>query len=196
MLYLRRHAAPKGRCPTDRFNWVDVLIVIVVLRTCYIGFTRGIGTELIKLAALTVALALGANFHEILAGLGERVQVPEVVCVVPAYLLIVIVVLWMGHLLNRMIIVKLLKRETPGSTVERLLGLAAGGARGLLAIGALLLMLQAVPLGGAADYLNTSVYERSATGAAVVDGARLVIERAANAVPGRFYRSALFPFAP
>ena len=151
---------------------------------------------MIKLAALVAALALGANFHELLAAWGGRLHISETMWLAPAYLLILVLVLWVGRLLNQALIIKLLKRETPGSSVERLLGAAVGAGRGPLAMGALLLMLQIAPLGGVADYVSASVYERSATGAKVVDGSRLVIERAANAAPGRFSRSELFPFAP
>ena len=196
MLYLRRHAAPKGRCNTNRFNWVDVLIVIVALRTCYIGYVRGIGTELVKCTALLSALALGANFHELLAGLVTQLRLPATFWLVPAYLLIVVLVLWIGRMLNQIVIVKLFKRETPGSTVERLLGAVAGVGRGLLAVGAILLVLQISPLNGFADYLSASVYERSASGAKVVEASRFLMERAANLAPGQTNRSELFPFAP
>lgn len=159
------------------------------------GFTRGLGTELVKTAAFVAALAVGANFHEPLAQWAARLPLPERAMPTLTYLAIIVLALWVGRVLNQALIVKLLKREKPGSSPERLLGATVGFGRGVLAVGAILLLLLIPPWGAFADYVGASVYERSATGAKAVDASRWLIERAANVIPGSAYRSELYPFA-
>lgn len=176
-------------------NWVDILLAIVVFRTGYIGFARGIGIELVKAAALITALAIGANFHEQLAALAVHLPLPQSIMLVLAYALLVMSVLYLGHLVNQWLMVRWLKREHPKSIVERVLGAFVGIARGAVTVGALLVLLQAPPLGPIAHYVNTSVYDRSATGVPVAERTQTLMERAANCLPGRANRSELFPFA-
>ncbi|MBI3319381.1 MAG: CvpA family protein, partial [Candidatus Omnitrophica bacterium] len=44
-------------------NWVDVVIITLLLRTCYIGFTRGFLVELVSLIAVVTATVLTCHVH-------------------------------------------------------------------------------------------------------------------------------------
>ena len=205
MVDLRRPQAPEGRCPTSRFNWIDVLFLIVIARTCYIGLSRGLATELIKSLALLAGLIFAANFHEALAGLTPlaREQMAndmfplftEANMLWPAYLLILIVCLVFGRLVHHWLIVKWLKREHAGSWLEHLFGLLLGLARGWIVLGMLFLVLGSVLPDRPKEYVRSSVRDRSVTGLLVVRTTHRMLERLANVAPGHALRSELFPFS-
>ena len=154
-------------------------------------------TEIIKSLSLLGALAAAANVHEYLAtarSFGGYLQfMPDLICLTFTYTLILLMLLWLGRIVNHLVVVKLLKRENPETSWERWLGAGLGSARGMVGVGAVLLMAQTAPIGTAADYLRLSVQDRSYAGPLVTSRSKALIERTANALPGHTLRSELFP---
>jgi membrane protein required for colicin V production len=121
---------------THGFNWLDVVILIVLAFSTIRSFRRGFTREVIALAAAVFSLVLGMWFY----GLAGSFLIPYVDSVRVANLLgfivVVIAVLLLGSLtswiVNRFL-------STVGLTFfDRLLGAAFGFVRGLLLLTAAL----------------------------------------------------------
>jgi uncharacterized membrane protein required for colicin V production len=50
--------------PIYRLNWVDGILLILLIRMGYVGFQTGLGSELNKLVGLTVGFCLGFRIYQ------------------------------------------------------------------------------------------------------------------------------------
>ncbi|MDD5423913.1 MAG: CvpA family protein, partial [Candidatus Omnitrophica bacterium] len=55
----------------QRVNWVDVLTVILLLRTCYIGARTGLSEEVFKMVGVLLALYISMSFY---SPLGSKIN--------------------------------------------------------------------------------------------------------------------------
>jgi membrane protein required for colicin V production len=117
-------------------NWLDYILVAILLFSIVISARKGFSREIIGLAAALFALVLGMWFY----GLAGSFLIPYVsslrVANLIGFLLVVFAVLLCGALLGR--IVNHFLRTVGLSFVDRLLGAAFGLVRGLLITIALL----------------------------------------------------------
>lgn len=65
-----------------QFNWIDIIVVILVLRTVFVGVTRGFTKDFFNLLAILTAGCLAVHYYIILAdflkenwGLSERTAI-------------------------------------------------------------------------------------------------------------------------
>ena len=165
-------------------NWVDLIVIIVIFRTCYIGFGRGLLTELFYLAGAVSVTALSVNY----AGLVTSVVRPWVSWADPT--IAAFVIFWAVFFSLLFAVHQLVKFLAAFIKWERLhwfiqgIGIALGALRGLWWSGFLLLVFVSSGL----TYLKASVEERSILGPRLVGLSRESLERVANQLPGSEHR--------
>ncbi len=49
-------------------NWVDIVILILLFRACYVGFIRGLGSELMPLIFTFTSLVVALQFYKSMGG--------------------------------------------------------------------------------------------------------------------------------
>jgi len=168
-------------------NWVDLVVVIVLLRTCYSGFGRGFLTELLNLAGVISVTAITVNYWHTLT---KRLQ--PWLWIDPAYA--PLVVFWLIFLTMALGLRWVLARVGDVIKWERLhwtiqgLGLILGGLRGLWWAGFILIVLTASGFA----YLRDSVEARSVLGPRLVEIARGSMGRIADRFPGASGRGEAF----
>lgn len=187
-MFLSECAIEQGVSETVWPNWVDLLVITLVLRTGYIGSIRGLLTELFNLFGLVSATALACNFYGVVAQRAAPWWAGD-----PATLaFIFFVVLFLGSWVVFRVLFRrladLLKWERLHWTVQ-LLGMLVGAVRGLWWCTLLMLLMLSVGL----PYLAASVQERSIIGPHVVAVGKRSVEWVADRFPGHMSRIALMP---
>ena len=164
-------------------NWVDLIIIIVVLRSSYNGFGRGLFAEILNLLGALTITALTVNY----AGLLTRVVQPMVWFnpMVTGFL-----VFWLLFLICLLAVHLLLRRVTEVIKWERVhwvlqgSGLVLGGLRGLWWAGFIVLTLTSSGF----VYLRESVEDRSVLGPNVMETAQRYMKHVIDQFPGARYQ--------
>lgn len=164
-------------------NWVDLVVVIAVLRTSYNGFGRGLLAELLSAAAAVCVTSLTVNYWSVTKGwLQGWISMHEVVAAP--------LVFWVLFL-SLVVVTRLgIRRITDVLKWERLhwmvqgIGFVVGAFRGLWWMGFLLLMLS---LSGVV-YLQESVDKRSVIGPRLLSVWRPAFVQVADRFPGALLR--------
>ena len=174
-------------------NWVDLIIVTIVLRTSYVGFSRGVLSELLDLIGLVSITALTINYGEVISR-----SLRSQLALDPA---IVIFVMFWGFFLSLILIVRVFFRRLttiigkwePIHWMIRWIGFIIGASRGLWWAGFLLVALTS----SGVVYLQESVETRSLLGSRMIGISRQTLEQVADYFPGASQRSeTLMPPAP
>ena len=180
MLYFHRSLMLVTPIP----NWVDLIVVIIVFRTCYNGFVRGVVTELLYAVGAVAATVAAINFWPVLLAL-LLAWVPLAPSVLAP------LVFWGVFLIGLGLIRFVLNRVSEMMKWERLhwtisgIGLLLGGARGLWWAG--LVLLACVTSGF--DYLQASVQERSVVGPRLIALFRQAVIEVSDRAPGAAHRT-------
>ena len=166
-------------------NWVDLIIIIALLRTCYNGFGRGLWAELLNLIGALSITALTMNY----AGVVTSWLGPWLSRLNPT--VIAFLLFWMLFL-SLLALAHVVIRQVAGAIKwERLhwatgmTGLALGGLRGLWWSGVLLVALTSSGFAG----LRASVEERSVVGPHLLPLARQSLAYVSDQFPGAQHRS-------
>lgn len=163
---------------------MDLLVLIILVRTCYSGYDRGLLAEILHLAGLVTVTALTINFAGV-ATAWVHAMMPWHPAELPA------IIFWVLFLTLLGVKQLLIKSVTGVMKWERLhwaiqgLGVVLGALRGVWWSGLLLLALA----GSGFDYLKTSVEERSLLGGRLLPLTQPAIVAAADALPGADQRS-------
>lgn len=83
-------------------NWLDIVIVVVVVIPVFIGLKQGVIKAALSLAGLIVSIVLASNFYEPLAKVLGFISNPDVANIV-AFILIFVVVMAIATLLARLL---------------------------------------------------------------------------------------------
>ncbi len=174
---------------TTRPNWVDLLILIVLLRAAYKGFDHGLIFELLSLAALIAATAIAANYYEWVAGRLEPWMgwFPSPSGTVVIFFVLFLILLVTGDRLAQGA-ARLLSWERSHWAVQGA-GLAVGGLRGLWWTGLMLMLLSA----SGVAYLRDSVEAHSVFGPKFLDSTSRTIVQVVDRFPGASQRTQLTP---
>lgn len=171
-------------------NWVDALVIILLVRMSYIGFARGIWVEAVKFAGWLMAVVAGATYYEVVGDWCLRhVSVGPTFAEVSAFALIIAAVLLATHGLIR--ILSHSKRVTEVSSLLKGAGAVVGLVRGGAIAGLWLLALSGLPN----DYLHRSIRERSVLSPTLTQNATQIYETLMRWSPGPGSATGrLFPF--
>lgn len=126
------------------FNWVDVIIVLILVISTLISFIRGFTREALSLVAWIVAIWVALSYCHALADKLPGSISQDELRVVIAFAAIFIVVLLLGALASYLI--SHLVEKTRLTLMNRLLGLLFGAARGVLLIAIAILAAQLTPI--------------------------------------------------
>ncbi len=138
-----------------QFNWVDIFVIIILIRICYVSMKSGFSAEVFKLPGTVLAIYLAFHYY---IGLGDIVRKYVSEEMVPLefidFICFVLLVL-LGYLLFlilREAFSRFLKLEAV-PLVNRWGGLVLGAGRGILLAGLVIFMLFI----SSADYFKESV---------------------------------------
>jgi len=164
-------------------NWVDLIIVTVLLRTSYNGFGRGLLTELLSLAGVISVTALTMNYaHLVTQTVSPWIWFDLTVAGFVIFLGLFLILIVGVHVVIRRL-TEVIKWERLHWAIQGL-GLMLGALRGLWWSGVLLIVLT----GSGVPYLQESVGQRSVLGPHLVQVARENVQRIADRFPGASLR--------
>ena len=160
-------------------NWVDLIVVTILLRTCYSGFGRGLLAEVLNLVGAVGVTSLTVNYwawlvHKLRPWLWMDTTLANFIVFAVSFLAL----MFMVHFIIRRL-TELLKWERLHWAIQGV-GLVLGGVRGLWWSGVFLVVLTS----SGVVYLRSSVEERSVLGPRLVRVARDSLEQVADRFPG------------
>ncbi len=144
-----------------KINWVDVLILILVLRTSYVSFQDGLSHEFLPLAGSVCMLVFALHYYKRIAlffndiGFALPIDLLNIAGFILAAVCIGILFRFLKAVVDKII------KISWHPMIERFGGLFAGVVRGAVLTSTILIILTLIPL----PYLQWSVKERSLTGA-------------------------------
>ena len=170
-------------------NWVDLLIVTFCLRGCYVGFSRGILTELLNLAGLASVTSFTLNYAGVCsAWLLASFPLPVLPTRFVVFWLVFLVLLLAVRLLIRFV-GQLAKWERLNWMVQWS-GCVLGALRGLWWAGIMVVALASTGFAAA----HASVEAHAVLGSRLLPVAASVLEQVADWFPGAQSRGQeLFP---
>ena len=165
-------------------NWVDLIVVTVLFRTCYNGFGRGFAAELLSLVGAVSVVSCTVNYWPVVTRwlrpwLWVDSAVMGFIVFIGFFLILVLAV----HVALRRI-TEVIKWERLHWAIQGL-GLLLGGLRGLWWSGFILVILTS----SGVTYLQESVEQRSVLGPRLAVVSRSSLERIADRFPGASHRS-------
>ena len=145
--------------PITRFNWVDVIAIILFIRMGYIGFKMGISTELVKLLGVLVGFFVSFRYYQELGdALSHATPIPvewaAAVVMVALVLFLYIVVTKGLTLLEKLIQVSFHPK------LKSVGGLLVGLVRAALVVSILLVVCRQFR----SPYMESSIQEHSLSG--------------------------------
>jgi len=162
-----------------RINWVDILVVIVILRISYIAFQEGLSHEIFPLFGAIFTISLTLHYYNGIAACISN-GFKWIPLTISGFLIFVALIIGIGFVFKilKTLLDKIIK-VTWHPIIERFGGLIVGALRSLLAASIILLIIVHVPL----SYLQWAVKDRSLTGKYFLGIAPAVYERVAVFLP-------------
>lgn len=134
----------------SRVNWVDVLFLIIILRSIYVGAHRGFFTELFNVLGVGIAIVLSIHFYSPAAGLLLKyLFIPLNISNLIAFALVALCVYFLFQLVEA-VIKKLVKVEIlPASNkvISKVGGPVIGFCKGIAVSIFVFLVLLLIPIG-------------------------------------------------
>ena len=143
-----------------KINWVDVLVLIIVLRISYIAFQDGLSHEIFPLIGTACTLVLSLHYYNKIF-LFLTTNLAKIPVEMANFLSFFVLIVAIGFLfkLIRSIVDKIIK-ITWNPLIEKFGGLFAGILRASLVASTILIIIALMPL----SYLQWSVRDRSQVG--------------------------------
>ena len=143
--------------PQIKFNWVDIFFVILLFRTCYVGFKKGLLPEFFRLLGLFLAFILSFNSYILVSGfLAKHVKLTGLKADITGFLFIFLSVVLIFKLLA-VLADKILGVSENVSLANKVIGFAFGLTRGILLIGLVYILFTHSPI----NYFYKSAKEKS-----------------------------------
>jgi membrane protein required for colicin V production len=124
-------------------NWLDIVLLIILLVSFILGLIKGFMRQTINIAAVVIGLIIAARYCRPAAGIFSRAFASDKWAHLIAFILIFIAVLVSGALLSKLVS-KLVKG--PLRFIDRILGGALGIITGVLTCGVLVMALLVFPV--------------------------------------------------
>lgn len=142
-----------------KINWVDIIIVIYIVRAFFLGKKRGLGVELIALISALFAWVLSTNYYQLIAQSFSRwFLLTEKTARTVAFVLIAVFILFIGAILAR--VLKKVMKLSFIPNVEKIGGCVFGIARGISLCAIIIVALSLCPITG----IQQEVYVKSFLG--------------------------------
>ena len=140
----------------ENFNWVDVLIILLLLRSAYTGARVGLTAELFKLLGTILSIILGFHYYnEIASALISYINIP---IWLSQFIILVVIVLSVRAIFKYGVVLVLRVLNIQFILqLEKIGGVLIGLGRGFLIWGLVLIALLFFPV----EYLYSSIYEKS-----------------------------------
>ena len=160
-------------------NWVDLVVIIILLRTCYSGYNRGFLGALLNLIGVVSMTSLSINYSPTLSRwLEPWLRVNPILAASLVFWGLFVVLL-----LSVQVVLKYLTEIVKWERLHWLIqsfGAILGGLRGIWWSGFIVLALSS----SGWPYLRESVESHSVLGPRLVSLARVNLERVADFFPG------------
>jgi membrane protein required for colicin V production len=139
-----------------QFNWVDLFVIIVLIRTTYIGLAKGFFGEIFKSLGVLAAVVLSLKYYQELALFFAKSPVLEPAkAEILAFFLLTLFSLLVFKIL-RLIFTRLVKVEAVEG-IERYGGLVLGFLRGLVLSGLIITFLYLLSIKYLKESIETSL---------------------------------------
>ena len=142
-----------------RVNWVDILVLILLFRTSYIGARSGLSNEIYKLIGVLLGVYIGMKYYAPLGSyINATITLPQELVDGVSFLILILLAMLSLKLVGMGLtkIVKLAFAEA----IDKWIGFFAGLFRGAVLASLLFALFGIFQI----DYLVKSVEERSLTG--------------------------------
>jgi uncharacterized membrane protein required for colicin V production len=134
----------------SKVNWVDVLFLIIILRSIYVGSRKGFFTELFNIMGVGVAIVLSIHFYSSGAGLLLKyLSIPLNISNLAAFIAIAFCVYMLFQIVEA-IIKKIVKVEifpNFNKTIDKIGGPIIGFCKGIAISIFIFLVLLLIPIG-------------------------------------------------
>ena len=162
-----------------KINWVDVLVLIIVLRISYIAFQDGLSHEIFPLLGTVCTLVLSLHYYNKISVFltTNLVKIPVDMANFLSFLVLIISIGFLFKLI-RSILDKVIK-ITWHPLIEKLGGLFAGILRASMVASTTLIIIALMPL----SYLQWSIRDRSLLGMHFLRIGPAIYEKASALLP-------------
>ncbi|MDB4349866.1 CvpA family protein [Omnitrophica bacterium] len=143
-----------------RINWVDILILILLIRTSYVGYTRGLSSEVMPLIATFAALVISLHFYgRIGAFITNHTPLSSTLSNFTSYAFIGFSIIYLFHLAMVFLRGKVINVQVE-TLYDTIFGLTFGIFRGILLVSFIVFALGIAPI----SYIRDSAKQRSLMG--------------------------------
>jgi uncharacterized membrane protein required for colicin V production len=147
-----------------RFNWVDVLVIVVLVRGIYVGSQRGFFGEFFYILGISTTIIFGIHFYSIGANfMNKYLFIPLNISNLLGFLFITFCLYLTFKFIYRLL-QKIIKIEV-FPAINKIGGLLLGFCKGFVISVLLLLIMLLIPIG----YITDSVKAKSVFGPFFVD---------------------------
>lgn len=158
----------------SRINWVDILILLLLFRISYVGFIRGLGSEIIPFLGILVALIISLHYYSKWGKfITSHTPIPIAFSELLSFLGLVFVIKYIFHLIESLIAGKIVTINI-ASLYDNIGGLIIGAIRGILLVSLVLIALDIAPF----DYIDYSINKKSLMGRKFLSIGRFVHKKA------------------
>lgn len=163
-----------------KINWVDVIVVILLIRTSYVAFQDGLSHEIFPFLGSLSSLVISLYYFRKLATLMVHatgglmpIGIADFMAFVVIYAAVIILFKLIRAIFGKMV------KVTWHPLIEKAGGLIVGMGKACIITSAVLIMLELIPL----SYIKWSVRDRSMTGPYFLNIASNVYTAASYFVP-------------
>lgn len=162
-----------------RLNWVDVVVIIIMLRISYVAFQDGLSHEIFPLIGVTATVTLALHYYIKLGFLISQ-NIAKISVYIAELLGFILLILAVGFVFKfiRVIVNKIIKISWH-PLIDRFGGLMAGMARAAMVASTVLIIIALIP----APYFQRSIRNRSLTGMYFLRIAPAVYDRLSPLLP-------------
>ena len=136
-------------------NWIDVLVLIILVRTSYVGWYRGLAYEIFRLAGIVVTFLVALSFYDDLGHLVSQYSpIPTSAAYLICFLLLLLVITLILRITYR--VLEKVGKLVFHPAVDRYGGFVFGICRGMVAAGLLVAALSILPFGYIQESIETN----------------------------------------
>lgn len=143
-----------------RINWVDIIVIIILLRTSYASFQNGLTHEIFSLLGLVLNITISLHCYSKIGTsisrnlVGIPLHISKFICFI-----ILMLIIWIAFRFFRIFLSRVIRIEW-SPFIESTFGMVVGVARASLVASLVLIVIALTPV----PYMQWSLRDRSLTG--------------------------------